>query len=277
MHRLAHDRVVRDLDGPGARVLLAAGERGEHRGHQVVGLHALDRRRRPPPAALPQHHERAAEVPAPPHLEHRRQEQRLREDVRGVLGGQELRHVLEREALPGAEGEHHRVVAGRGLELEVEPPAEALPERETEGAVDPAAVRRVDHELHPAGLVEEALEDDAALGREDAEGGARGREVAHDLGRDPGVDAGLGREADRGRGDVGRREALVERLAQAPTRRPTPPRCAPAPRRARRERSAARPRRRPRGRRRPRRGGSARTCSRGGTRRPACSRWPSPR
>ena len=93
VHRLAHDRVVRDLDGPGARVLLAARERGEHRGHEVVRLHALDRGRRPPPAALPQHHERAAEIPAPSHLEHRRQEQRLCEDLRRVLGGQELRHV----------------------------------------------------------------------------------------------------------------------------------------------------------------------------------------
>ena len=120
VHRLAHDRVIRDLDRPRARVLLAAGERREHRGHEVVRLHALDRRRRPAPAALAQHHERAAEVPAPAHLEHRRQEQRLREHLRRVLGSQELRHVLEREALPGTEREHDRVVAGGGLELEVE-------------------------------------------------------------------------------------------------------------------------------------------------------------
>ncbi len=49
--RLAHQRVVGDLDGPGGGVLLAAGQRREHRRHEVVGLHALDGRRvacRPP-------------------------------------------------------------------------------------------------------------------------------------------------------------------------------------------------------------------------------------
>ena len=49
------------------------------------------------------------------------------EDVRRVPGREELRHVLEREALAGAEGEHDRVVAGRRLQLEVEPAAEPLP------------------------------------------------------------------------------------------------------------------------------------------------------
>ena len=90
------------------------------------------------------------------------------EHLLGVLRRQELGHVLEREALPRTEGEHDGVVAGRGLKLEVEPPAEALPEGEPERAVDPAPEGRVDHELHPAGLVEEALEDDTALCRQDA-------------------------------------------------------------------------------------------------------------
>ena len=82
VHRLAHERVIGDLDRPGAGVLLAAGQRREDRGHQVVGLHALDRRRVAPAAALAQHHERAAEVPAPAHLEHRREQQRLGERLR---------------------------------------------------------------------------------------------------------------------------------------------------------------------------------------------------
>ena len=44
IHRLAVSRVVRQLDGAG-EVLLAADEDREDRGHEVVGLHALDWRR----------------------------------------------------------------------------------------------------------------------------------------------------------------------------------------------------------------------------------------
>ena len=57
-----------------------------------------------------------------------------------------------------------RVVAGRGLELEVERAAEALAQREAEGAVDAAAEGGVDDELHAARLVEEALDDDVVAG-----------------------------------------------------------------------------------------------------------------
>jgi hypothetical protein len=129
-------------------------------------------------------------------------------------GRQELGHVLEREALPRTEGEHDGVVAGRGLELEVEPPAEAFPEGEPERAVDPTPEGRVDHELHPAGLVEEALEDDTALGRQDAEGAAGRRQVPHDLGRDPAVQTGLAGEPRRDGADVPAPELLVDRFAK---------------------------------------------------------------
>ena len=43
--------------------------------------------------------------------------------------------------------------------------AEALAQGEAEGAVDAASIRAVQDELHAAALVEEALEDDAGLGR----------------------------------------------------------------------------------------------------------------
>ena len=167
--------------GPAAAFSWQRGERGEDRGHQVVGLHALDRRRVAPAAALAQDHERAAEVPPPPHLEHRREQERLGERLLRRPRREEARHLLERQALAGPEREHHRVVARRRLQLEVEAAAEALAEGEAERAVDAAAERRVDHELHPARLVEEALEDEVLLGREDAEGELRGAEVADDL------------------------------------------------------------------------------------------------
>ena len=63
----------------------------------------------------------------------------------------------------GPEREHDGVVARRGLQLEVERAAELLAQRQPERPVDPPAVRRVHDELHPAGLVEEALEHELLL------------------------------------------------------------------------------------------------------------------
>ena len=56
------------------------------------------------------------------------------------------------------ERQHDGVFGGRGLQLEVEGAAEFLAQRQAEGAVDARAERRMDDELHAAGLVEEALE-----------------------------------------------------------------------------------------------------------------------
>jgi hypothetical protein len=56
----------------------------------------------------------------------------------------------EREAVLGPEGEHHRVVVRRRLQLEVEGHAEALAQGQPEGAVDATAERRVHDELRPS-------------------------------------------------------------------------------------------------------------------------------
>ena len=78
------------------------------------------------------------------------------------------------------ERQHDRVVAGGGLQLEVERAAELLAQREPERAVDAAAVRRVHDELHAAGLVEEALEHEVLLRGHRAEHRAADREVVDD-------------------------------------------------------------------------------------------------
>ena len=90
------------------------------------------------------------------------------------------RDLVEREAVVRTERQHDRVVARRGLQLEVERAAELLAQRETERAVDPAAVRRVDHELHAAGVVEEPLEHERVERRHRAEHGAAARDVVDD-------------------------------------------------------------------------------------------------
>ena len=74
------------------------------------------------------------------------------------LAVEEARHARELEAVRLAQRQHDGVLGGRGLQLEVEGAAEFLAQAQAEGAVHARAERRVDDELHAAGLVEEALE-----------------------------------------------------------------------------------------------------------------------
>ena len=90
----------------------------------------------------------------------------------------------------GAEREDDRVLGGGGLQLEVELAAEALAQREAPGAVEPAAVGRVQHELHAAALVEEALEHERLLRRHHAERALGGGQVLDRLARGGLADAG---------------------------------------------------------------------------------------
>jgi hypothetical protein len=98
--------------------------------------------------------------------------------------------IGERERVLRAEREQQRILGGRGLQLEVELTAEPLAQGEAPGLVHAAAERGVEHELHAARFVEEALEDDRVLSREDAQRGVSGGEIGDDLfcgrGRDPG-------------------------------------------------------------------------------------------
>ena len=89
--------------------------------------------------------------------------------------------VGERERVLRPEREQQRVFGGRGLQLEVELTAEPLAQREAPRLVHAAAERRVQHELHAARLVEEALEDERVLRRQHAERGASGGEIGDDL------------------------------------------------------------------------------------------------
>ena len=159
---LAHQRVIGQLDGAGL-ILLALGEPGEDRGHQVVGLHALDRRRILATAAEAQHREGAG-----PRF------QRQRAVNIGVSSTacssvprreplpQHARKALERKAVLRPQREHHRVVVGRRLQLEVE----ADLQMRLRTARPSARLMRppkgsVHHQLHAAGLVEEALDHQA--------------------------------------------------------------------------------------------------------------------
>ena len=148
---LLHQRMVGD--GAGSREVLGARDLvREHRGDQVLGLHALDVRRDLRTAPEPRDGQRDVCVPPPADVEHRRVEQRLGEDVAHRLRREVAGDLVEREAVGFAEREHDRVLGRRRLELEVELAAEALAQRQTPGAVEAAAEPGVDDELHPPPL-----------------------------------------------------------------------------------------------------------------------------
>ena len=65
--------------------------------------------------------------------------------------------------------------------FEIERAAEAFSQRESPGFVDAAAERSVNHELHAAAFVEEALGDNRLLGWNRSENCAAGNDVFHDL------------------------------------------------------------------------------------------------
>src|SRR5688572_10809332 len=80
-----------------------------------------------------------------------------------------------------AEGEDDALLRRSRLQLEVEALAELLAQREAPGAVDAAAERRVQDELHAAGFVEEALQHQRVLRRHHAQRALRLAEVGRDL------------------------------------------------------------------------------------------------
>ena len=166
--RLADQGMVGDLAL--ADQVLGAGELvGEDRRDQVFGPHARELRRHLPAAAEARQRQRHACDPAPARDEHRRIEQRLDQHRPHRGGMQVARHLAQLEAVRRGEREHDVVLGRRGLQLEVELAAEALAQRQPPGAVEAAAVGRMDHQLHAAGFVEEALEHDRVLGRQAAE------------------------------------------------------------------------------------------------------------
>ena len=177
---LRHERMVRHFTLAdqilGARHLV-----GEDRADQVLGHHAHELRRHLLAAAEARQRERNARDPAPARAEHRRIEQRLNENFAHRLRIEIARHLGEVEAVRGGERQNDVVFRRRRLQLEIELAAEALAEREAPGLVDAAAIGRMDHQLHAACLVEEALEDERLAGRQGAERAVGRAEIIDDL------------------------------------------------------------------------------------------------
>ena len=174
--------------------------------------HPLDLRRHLAPASRARHRQRDGRVPAPPRLEHRRVEERLHEHVSRRLGVQIAEDIRQRERVLRPQREHQRVLGGGRLQLEVELPAEALAQGQPPGLVDAAAERRVQHQLHAAGFVEEPLEHERLLRRDDAERAAALGEVRTRPGR---------RRPARGRSPPSSSRSCRRRTAGSSSRRST--------------------------------------------------------
>ena len=136
---------------------------GKHRREQILALHALQLRRHLAAADEARQRERRGCVPAPAHAEHRRVEQRLDQHVARGVRMQVARDVVERKTVARRQRQDDRILGRRRLQLEIERAAESLAQREAPRAIDAAAERRMDDELHAARLVEEALHRELVL------------------------------------------------------------------------------------------------------------------
>ncbi len=221
--RLAHEHVIGNADRPG-EVLGTGGLIGEDRRHQIVGAHADQLRRHSAPTAEAQNRERPRRIPAPARGEHRRRKQGLGERLLGAGRTNELEDGVERKRVLIGQRKHDAVIGRGRLQLEVERAAELFAQRQSPRAVDARAERRVQDQLHPAALVEEALRDQRPVRRHDAEDLLAGAHVRHGLFGAGGIERALFLQP-RDRRFVG---ALVDRdanradLARQLDRAPSP-------------------------------------------------------
>jgi hypothetical protein len=76
---------------------------------------------------------------------------------------QKPENIRERKTVLIRQRDLEALVGGRGLQFQIEGPAETLAQRESPRFVDAASERRVNHQLHPTAFVEEPLRDDRGL------------------------------------------------------------------------------------------------------------------
>ncbi len=177
---LVGQRMIRHL--PLAHEVLGAGDLVREDGRdQVLRLHAHELGRHLPAAAEARQSERNTCHPTPPRREHRRVKHGL-DEQRPHAGGMKITGNFDQfKAVRRGQRQHDVVFGCRRLKFEVELPAEALAQSEAPGAVDAAAERGMDHELHAARFVKEALQHDRLLRRQAAEGLGGRSEIFDDL------------------------------------------------------------------------------------------------
>ncbi|RCH29630.1 putative aTP-dependent DNA helicase [Pseudomonas aeruginosa] len=179
---LRHQRVIGHL-ALADDILQARHLIGEHAGQQILALHPQQLRRHLATAGIARQTERSGQVPAPAHAEQRRVEHGLYQQMLGARRMQVAPDLVEGKAVAGGQREDDRVLGGRRLQLEVEAAAETLAQRQAPGAVEAAAVRTVDDQLHAAGFVEEAFHHQPPAPGQATQGLAGAGQVLDDLPR----------------------------------------------------------------------------------------------
>ena len=146
----------------------------KYRRDQVFRRHALQLRRRFFAAAKSWQRQRDGRVPTPARGKHRRGQQCLHQNIAHTIGMQITLHFFQRKTVTGRERQNNRIFRRRRLQLEIELAAKTFAQTQTPGAVDAAAIRRMDDQLHAAGFVEETFEHDRSLCRQTTERLMRG-------------------------------------------------------------------------------------------------------
>ena len=79
-----------------------------------------------------------------------------------------MKDVVERKTVSWTKRKNDRIFGGRSLQFKIELAAEAFAQRQSPGAIQPAAKRRMQHELHAAAVVKESFEHEIVLRRHHA-------------------------------------------------------------------------------------------------------------
>ena len=164
--RLLHQGMVRQRY-VSHQVFLACHLLGKDCRQQVVGPHPYQRMGHLLTALLAQNGQSPGGVPSPSGGEHRSGEEGLDQHLLCGGGAEVGEDLLQGEAVLRSQGEDDGVLIGGGLELEVKGPTETLAQGQAPGPVDAPAKGGVDHHLHAPALIEEALQHNRILGRND--------------------------------------------------------------------------------------------------------------
>ncbi len=143
------------------REILGTGQHLRERRHQrVVGTDARQECRHFLAAIEALHQQRSLCIPTPTRFELTAGDAGLHQQIAHAGGREVGEHFRERETRSRSERQQDRLFGCCRFQLETKSAAEAFAQRETPGAVDARAERRMNDELHAAAVIEETLGDD---------------------------------------------------------------------------------------------------------------------
>ena len=172
--------MTRDFDRPG-QVFRTRNLIGKNQGQKIFRRHALKLRCDFSTAAPTWNRQRPRRIPTPANIEHGRIQQGLSQHITDSLRVEVAEDCLERKTMGRTEREHDRVFGCGRLQLEIERTTEALAQRQTPGAIQMAAERRMNHHVRAAVFIKEALGDDLFLSRHHTQRQLGQRQILNNL------------------------------------------------------------------------------------------------